>query len=174
MDNLVGLFANSVVLRVDTSGDPTFRTLLARTRAVDLDAFTHQEVPFDQVVDLVNPARHPARHPLYQTALVVHAPPGDGHRADLVTITPEPPPNTGTARFDLMFDWDESRDGAGHAQGLTGRTEYSSDLFTQDTVELLLQRYLLLLSAAVRDPDATLHTLDILTDSERRASSPRP
>ncbi|WP_075661221.1 thaxtomin non-ribosomal peptide synthetase TxtB [Streptomyces acidiscabies] len=174
LDDLVGLFANSVVLRVDTSGDPTFRTLLARTRAVDLDAFTHQEVPFDQVVDRVNPARHPARHPLYQTALVLHAPPGDGHRADSVTLTPEPPPNTGTARFDLMFNWDESRDSAGLAQGLTGRTEYSSDLFSQETVELLLERYLLLLSAAVRDPDARLHTLDILTEPERRAFSPRP
>ncbi|MEH0409348.1 hypothetical protein QA804_09765 [Streptomyces scabiei] len=73
-----------------------------------------------------------------------------------------------------MFNWDESRDSAGLAQGLTGRTEYSSDLFSQETVELLLERYLLLLSAAVRDPDARLHTLDILTEPERRAFSPRP
>ncbi|ELP66239.1 thaxtomin non-ribosomal peptide synthetase TxtB [Streptomyces sp. WI04-05B] len=174
LDDLVGLFANSVVLRVDTSGDPTFRTLLARARAVDLDAFTHQEVPFDQVVDLLNPARHPARHPLYQTALVLHTPPGDGHRAHLVTLTPEPPPDTGTARFDLMFNWDENRDSAGLAQGLTGRTEYSSDLFSQETVELLLERYVLLLSAVVREPDTRLHTLNILTEPERQAFSRRP
>ncbi|MDX2879857.1 amino acid adenylation domain-containing protein, partial [Streptomyces ipomoeae] len=157
LDQLVGLFANSVVLRVDTSGDPTFRELLARTRAVDLAAFAHQDVPFDQVVAHLNPPRHAARHPLYQTALVVHDTPADGSfAAESLTIDRFPPPDLGTARFDLMFNWDEHRDRRGEAAGLTVRVEYSADLFDAHTVEGLLQRQLTLLERSVRDQDAPI------------------
>ncbi|MCX5173061.1 amino acid adenylation domain-containing protein [Streptomyces antibioticus] len=162
LDELVGFFLNTLVLRTDTSGDPTFRELLARVRASDLAAFDHQDVPFERLVDALNPARSLARHPLFQV-MVVHLASGDDEtglpgllaRRDDVAGT--------TAKFDLSFDFVERADGT----GVDGVLEYSADLFDPATAQSFADRLRRLLKAVTADPDRTLGRIDILDPDER-------
>ena len=162
LDEVVGFFVNTVVLRTDTSGDPTFAELLDRVRQSDLAAFDHADVPFEQVVEAVNPARSAARHPLFQVMLAygyaVDGPEFDGLRVSPVEVS------TGTAKFDLALNVVERADGG----GLDGVVEYSTDLFDHGTVAGLVERYVRLLASAVADPRRRLRELDLLSSSERR------
>ncbi|ODU06953.1 MAG: hypothetical protein ABS81_03050 [Pseudonocardia sp. SCN 72-86] len=163
-DDLVGLFLNSLVLRTDTYGDPTFRELLDRVRAVDVAAYAHQDVPFDAVVDEVAPQRSLSRHPLFQV-MVTHqhrpprppAPAGLGTDVELLDI--------GVSKFDLTFRTAQ----AGDASGLDGAVEFSTDLFDRATVEVMARRLTRLLAAAATDPDLPLGALEILDPAERAA-----
>ncbi|AVV46997.1 non-ribosomal peptide synthetase [Streptomyces sp. P3] len=162
LDDLVGFFLNTLVLRTDTSGDPTFRELLARVRECDLAAFDHQEVPFERLVDVLNPARSLARHPLFQV-MVVHLAdggddpglPGLDTRRDDVAQT--------TAKFDLSFDFVERGDGS----GTDGVLEYSADLFDPATARSVADRLRRVLHAVTADPDVTLVRIDVLDADER-------
>ena len=162
LDDVVGFFVNTVVLRTDTSGDPTFAELLDRVRQSDLAAFDHADVPFEQVVEAVNPARSAARHPLFQVMLAygyaVDGPELDGLQVGPVEVS------TGTAKFDLALNVVERADGG----GLDGVVEYSTDLFDHGTVAGLVERYVRLLASAVADPRRRLRELDLLSGSERR------
>ncbi|MFE7841049.1 amino acid adenylation domain-containing protein [Streptomyces sp. NPDC057474] len=163
LEDLVGFFLNTLVLRTDTSGEPTFRELLARVRETDLGAFDHQEVPFERLVEVLNPARSLARHPLFQV-MVVHLAaggedtglPGLRARRDEVVST--------TAKFDLSFDFVERGDGS----GVDGVLEYSADLFDHATAQSFADRLRRVLRAVVADPDQTLGRIDILDADERR------
>jgi amino acid adenylation domain-containing protein/non-ribosomal peptide synthase protein (TIGR01720 family) len=157
--DLVGLFVNTVVLRTDTGGDPTFTELLTRVRAADLDAFAHQHVPFERLVEELTPARSLSRHPLFQVVLsfennepVVLDLPG----LDVSAV----PEVAGEARFDLTVAIGES------TAGLTGELRYATDLFTQDTVALLADRFVLLLASVVADPAIRLGDLDLAGPAE--------
>ncbi|MER6560826.1 amino acid adenylation domain-containing protein, partial [Streptomyces sp. NPDC001027] len=162
LDDLVGFFLNTLVLRTDTSGDPTFRELLARVRECDLGAFDHQDVPFERLVEVLNPARSLARHPLFQV-MVVHLRdggqdtglPGLDARRDDVRQT--------TAKFDLSFDFVERGDGS----GTDGVLEYSADLFDHATARSFADRLRRLLHAVTADPDVTLGRVDVLDPDER-------
>jgi nonribosomal peptide synthetase DhbF len=163
----VGFFVNTLVLRVDASKDPSFRELIARVRAVDLAAYENQDVPFEYLVETLNPARSTAHQPLFQVALVVqNAPPGDFDLPGLsVAMIPVV---AGVAKFDLTISLRENRDGDGAAGGLAGYAEYSTDLFERETVEDLVGRWLRLLEAVSADPDLPISRIDILTPEERR------
>ncbi|MDU5141178.1 MAG: amino acid adenylation domain-containing protein [Paenibacillus dendritiformis] len=167
LDGLVGLFINTLVLRTDTSGDPGFRELLARVRQVNLDAYAHQDVPFERLVEAVNPVRSRSRHPLFQIMLVLQntpAPeldlPGVDARLQLESA--------GTAKFDLTVELQERRDAKGGPDGLDGIVEYSADLFKRGTAEALAARYVRVLESAAAAPDKPMGQLDILTPEERR------
>ncbi|MET8824477.1 amino acid adenylation domain-containing protein [Streptomyces sp. NPDC004610] len=163
LDELVGFFLNTLVLRTDTSGEPTFRELLARVRAADLAAFDHQEMPFERLVEVLNPARSLARHPLFQV-MVVHlaageeepALPGLAARRDEVAQQ--------TAKFDLSFDFVARADGG----GVDGVLEYSADLFDPATAASFAERLRRILRAVTADPEVRLGRIDLLSGAERR------
>ncbi|MGW5496076.1 non-ribosomal peptide synthase/polyketide synthase [Streptomyces olivaceoviridis] len=166
LDGLVGFFLNTLVLRTDTSGDPSFRELLARVRRTDLDAYEHQAVPFERLVEALNPARSPARHPLFQVMLSFR----NNARADLSlpSLTAEPvEAQLPAAKFDLSFSLTEGFGPAGEPDGVRGEVQYASALFDEETVRALAERLLLLLGQACDDPDRPLSALDVLLPGER-------
>ncbi|WP_440901832.1 amino acid adenylation domain-containing protein, partial [Actinosynnema sp.] len=165
-DDLVGFFVNTLVLRADTSGDPTFTELLDRVRETALAAYEHQDVPFERLVEALNPTRSLAHNPLYQTLLALQHdplgpfdPPGLTGVAELV--------HTGTAKCDLSLILTETTTADGAPSGVTGSAEYSADLFDRDTAELLVRRWLDLLRQVVADPGRRLSAFAVRTAAER-------
>ncbi|MEV7597960.1 amino acid adenylation domain-containing protein [Kitasatospora sp. NPDC089797] len=186
---LVGFFVNTLVLRTDTSGDPSFRELLGRVRETDLTAYAHAELPFEHLVEELNPARSMGRQPLFQVVLAFETAPEPlpsmpGLTAEVLPVA------TTTAKFDLSFQVrertapngppgadrgpggsDRSDRGSGGAPapaGLDILLEYREDLFTAATAVRLARSLATLLDSAARTPDAPLSTLALLTTEERR------
>src|SRR5207253_2351949 len=165
-EEMVGFFVNTLVLRTDLSGDPSFAEVLARVREVALGAYAHQDVPFEHLVEVLNPARSMAHHPLFQVMLALGNTPGAaGGLAGLRVAGVEA--DTGVAKFDLSVLLTEARGHDGSPQGVAGVIEYAGDLFDPAGVEALWQRLLALLEAAVADPDRALRRIDILSAAER-------
>ncbi|GAA3309725.1 hypothetical protein GCM10020295_75140 [Streptomyces cinereospinus] len=167
LDDLVGFFVNTLVLRTDTSGDPGFTALLDRVRGTALAAYAHQDVPFEQLVETLNPTRSPARHPLFQVALSLDVdeatvPALPGLRASRMRIP------TATAKFDLDIGVCERRSDTGECRGLDVTVDYATDLFDHGTVQDLATRWVRLLEAVVRDPHRPISRIDVLSDDERR------
>ncbi|WP_335939250.1 amino acid adenylation domain-containing protein [Streptomyces sp. PTD5-9] len=167
LDELVGFFVNTVVLRTDVSGRIGFRELLGRARTATLAALDHQDVPFEHVVEAVNPVRTRARHPLFQTMLVFQDAGGSGLSLPGLAASSEEL-GTGTAKFDLLFSIAEQRSEEREHAGIAGTVEYATDLFDRATVERLLERLVDLLGAVVEDPDRPLAAIGLLDDAERR------
>ncbi|MGW1751353.1 amino acid adenylation domain-containing protein [Streptomyces sp. NPDC002092] len=166
LDDLVGCFVNTLVLRTDTSGDPSFRELLARVREIDLAAYAHQELPFEHLVEALNPPRSLARHPLFQVMLAFR--PTAGPRLDLPGLHARMlPVETGATKIDLTFNLGEHRAPDGSPDGIEGILQYSADLFDRRTAEDLAARLERLLRAAVSHPDRVIGSHDILGDRER-------
>ncbi|SER23906.1 non-ribosomal peptide synthetase [Actinokineospora terrae] len=162
LEDLVGFFVNTVVLRTDTSGDPTFTELLDRVRETDLAAFANQDVPFERLVEVLNPERSSSRHPLFQTLFALQnnaeAERGFGGLDVRVDVR-----SGGTAKFDLQFELTE------HPDGLRLALEYATDLFDRPTAQLLARRYLRVLDQVATDPGRALSGVDVLDQPERHA-----
>ncbi|MER5964376.1 amino acid adenylation domain-containing protein, partial [Streptomyces sp. NPDC002057] len=168
LDDLVGFFVNTLVLRTDVGGDPTFRELLERVRTTDLAAWAHQDLPFDRLVEALNPERTGDRHPLFQVMLTLVQAGATDSGADfpgLRTRTEYPP--TSTAKFDLTVGFDEHLTPDGRPAGLDITAEYATDLYDPETVEALLARLGRLLTESVAHPDTPLSGLDLLDETER-------
>ncbi|EYF00459.1 Long-chain-fatty-acid--CoA ligase [Chondromyces apiculatus DSM 436] len=168
LDGLVGFFVNTLVLRTDTSGDPTFRQLLGRVRETALGAYAHQDVPFEYLVEALNPTRSMSHHPLFQVMLAVQNAPDGAFELPGLRVEPVGTGGTATSRFDLSISLAERRGPDGAPRGIDGAIEYSSDLFDPATVETLMARWARLLEAVVADPDRPISRLDILAPGERR------
>ncbi|MGH3593904.1 MAG: non-ribosomal peptide synthetase, partial [Pseudonocardiaceae bacterium] len=166
LDDLVGFFVNTLVLRTDTSGDPTFTELLARVKDTALGAYAHQDVPFEYLVEVLNPTRSLAHHPLFQVMLAVQNTPQVDCALPGLRVDPWPAP-TRTAKFDLSLSLAEHHHPDASPAGITGHIEYASDLFNPATIQTLATRLARLLTAAVTDPDTPISRLDILTPQER-------
>ncbi|MEU9118176.1 amino acid adenylation domain-containing protein, partial [Streptomyces sp. NPDC048483] len=171
LDDLIGYFVNTLVLRTDTSGDPSFAQLLDRVRDVALGGYAHQDVPFEYLVEVLNPARSLSHHPLFQVMLVLqNAPRADfapaGLETDGVRLT------TTTSKLDLIFSMTERHAQDGSPEGIAGFVEYAGDLYDPATVASMVARWIRLLEAAVADPDRLLSRCDILTAQERRQLLP--
>ncbi|MFD6456760.1 amino acid adenylation domain-containing protein [Streptomyces roseolus] len=169
LEDLVGFFVNTLVLRTDTSGDPTFGELLERVRATDLGAYAHQDLPFERLVEVLNPERSLARHPLFQVLLAFNngAAPDEGpaDRASDVLVRPETV-EIAAAKFDLSLSFNEDRAADGTAAGMRGVLEYSADLYDEDTARRTAERYLRLLEAAVAEPRTPLSRIPVLSEAE--------
>ncbi|MFC7534640.1 amino acid adenylation domain-containing protein, partial [Actinoplanes sp. GCM10030250] len=161
LDDLVGFFVNLLVLRADTSGDPSFEELVRRVREVDLAAFAHQDVPFDRVVEEVNPERSADRHPLFQTMLVLQ------NNVDAVFALPgvQVRQDYGFqgfmgAKFDLTFTVAQRGD------GLAGAVEFCRELFDRQSVESLVSWWVRLLAEVAVAPQRPISGIDLLSPAE--------
>ena len=136
LDDLIGFFVNTLVLRTDTSGQPGFRELIGRVRGRNLAAYGHQELPFERLVEVLNPARSLSRHPLFQVMLAFEAGEAGAGTLELpgLAVTPQPIA-TASAKFDLSVGLVERRLPDGTPGGIDGVLEYASDLFDAATVE---------------------------------------
>lgn len=161
MESLIGLFINTLVLRTDLSGNPTFRQLLKRVREVCLDAYEHQEVPFEKLVEALRPERNLSHSPIFQIMFTLeHEPVVSTNRAGL-TLKPVLWINN-TAKFDLSLTLVE--DGT-HLQG---NFDYSTDLFTAETISRLTHHFQTLLESIVTNPDQPLSQLALLSPAEQQ------
>jgi amino acid adenylation domain-containing protein len=169
LGELIGFFVNTLVLRTDVSGNPRFDELLGRVRATDLAAFAHQDVPFERVVEVLNPARSLARNPLFQVMLTMGV--GEGQYAKLNLPGLEcaaVPAATGLVNMDLVFDLHEVRGEDGTPAGITGELRYALDLFDQATATSIAARLVRILEAVAADPRQRISDLDILAPEERQ------
>ncbi|WP_051173839.1 non-ribosomal peptide synthetase [Amycolatopsis orientalis] len=167
LDDLVGCFVNTLVLRADVSGDPTFHDLLLRIRETDLAAYDNQDVPFEHLVEVLNPERSPAHHPLFQVGLTLQDAAFATFGLPGLETRPEPL-GTGTARFDLMFGLADRYGDDGVPAGVEGTVEYATDLFDAATVRTLVDRLTRLLEQVAEDPGRRVGALDLLSPGERR------
>ena len=169
LDDLIGFFVNTLVLRTDTSGNPGFGELVGRVRGRNLAAYGHQELPFERLVEVLNPARSLSRHPLFQVMLAFEAQggaPGAGLELAGLRVRPEPIAGA-SAKFDLSLGLAERRGAHGEPAGIEGVLEYSADLFDAASVTALGARLVRLLAAAVAEPGRALGSLPVLEASER-------
>jgi amino acid adenylation domain-containing protein len=160
LDPLIGFFVNTLALRCDLSGRPSFRELLRRTRETALAAYENQDVPFERVVEEVEPGRDLSRPPLFQVMLALQNVQGSSLRLDQATVRPLDI-NRGMSQFDLTLELVPVGD------GLEATLEASADLFDAEDVERLLARFRLVVDGAVRAPDLQIDTLDIILPDER-------
>ena len=167
LDDVVGYFVNTVVLRTDLSGDPTWRELLGRVREVAREAYAHQELPFEKLVAELSPERDLSRNPLFQVLLALHEEPRAGHLTELYDRK-ELEGRLGTARFDLALDVTDHAAGAGD---LSVSVEYATDLFDADFVQGLGRHYLRVIEQMVSDTTAQLSELELVSADELRALS---
>lgn len=161
-EDMIGLFANTLALRGDLSGQPSFRQLLARTRAHVLLALSHADAPLERVVDALQLERAPGRTPLFQTMFVMqqfvagesafHGLQAGEFLNDQVT----------SARFELTLSLTFGAD------GIDALIDYNTDLFAEATIARMARHFEILLQAACAAPDRPLHSLDLFTDAERR------
>ncbi|MEU7905178.1 amino acid adenylation domain-containing protein [Actinoplanes sp. NPDC049118] len=168
LDDLVGFFVNTVVLRTDLAGEPTFTELLRRVRTADLAAFEHAGVPFQQVVELVNPPRVPGRNPLFQAMIgYFHRPADGGSVLGLPALAA--PEFAADPKVDLNLTFVD-----GGADGVEVTCEYDAGRFTAETAQRLLDRLTRLLGAFGADPDVLVSEAELLTDADLEVLSSAP
>ncbi|PEE41403.1 amino acid adenylation domain-containing protein [Bacillus pseudomycoides] len=167
LGDIVGLFVNTLVLRTDTSGDPSFSELLSRVRKVNLSAYEHQDVPFERLVEVLNPVRSRNSHPLFQIMLAFQNTPEA--TLDIPNLeTHLEIKSVGSSKFDMTIEISERSTSEGQPNGLHGLLEFSTDLFKCETAQKLVSRFIHLLEDAVEDPEQPIGRLEILDEEERQ------
>ncbi|MEG4045088.1 amino acid adenylation domain-containing protein [Microcoleus sp. Pol17_C1] len=179
IEALIGFFVNSLVLRTDLSGNPTFRELLNRVKEVALGAYAHQDLPFEKLVEELHPDRALNQNPLFQVAFALQNAPGNRLELPELTLSPQQL-DVGTARFDLEFHlWERSPNSSGSNQspsnklwvdsseGISGMVIYSADLFDEATITRLIGHFQTLLESIVTNPEQRIANLQYLSAQER-------
>jgi amino acid adenylation domain-containing protein len=161
IEGLIGFFVNTLVLRTDLAGNPTYREALRRVRAVCLAAYANQDVPFERLVELLQPERSMSHTPLFQVMFVLQRSPLRTMQLPGLTLTTLEI-DSATAKFDLMLALTEDEDGA------HGWLEYSTDLFDAPRITRLIGHFQTLLAGIVADPEQPLADLPLLTAQEQR------
>jgi len=159
-EGLIGFFVNTLVIRTELSGDPTFKELLRRVREVALGAYDHQDLPFEKLVEELNPERELSRTPFFQVMFALQNVPPEAPKLKDLTLQGLSADRE-TAKFDLSFSLSEE------PQGITGRLNYNADLFDEAAIERMLSHLQTLLEGIVEDPDQRLSELPLLTKAER-------
>lgn len=161
LENLIGLFVNTLALRTDLSGDPTFRELLVRVREVTLGAYAHQECPYEKIVEDLKPDRDLSRNPIFQVMLVLQNLPRETEAASGLQITSFGSSEKTSAKFDLLVA------ATRQPEGLRLTFEYSTHLFEPATIARMQQHFRTLLEGISRNPELALSDLPLLTAEER-------
>ncbi|MBF6132698.1 non-ribosomal peptide synthetase [Nocardia otitidiscaviarum] len=170
LDELVGMFVNTVALRTRVDADSGFRDFLTGVRDTDLDAFAHADVPFERLVQVLEPARSTAHAPVFQVSLSVQNFTAPELEFPGLTVAVEPVRRDGS-QFDLTVELLERR-AEGEPAGIDGTLTYATDLFDAATAALLVSRWRRVLAAVVADPDIRLSDIGLLDDTERAALVP--
>ncbi|MFE3187937.1 amino acid adenylation domain-containing protein [Nocardia sp. NPDC059240] len=171
LDRLVGMFVGTLVLRTHLDGGAAFAELLHAVRDTDLEAFAHADVPFERLVEVLNPVRSQAHHPMFQVMLSVQNQPVrvlelPGMRIEADDADP------GIAKFDLQFTLTESWTANREPDGITVSVNYAEDLFEAVTAQRLAQRFVRLLGAAAANPALAVGDLELLDSAEWSALAP--
>ncbi len=161
IEGLIGFFANSLVLRTDLSGDPSFRELLRRERDTSLDAHAHQDLPFEKLVEALNPPRDLARTPMFQVMLILLNAPGEALELPGLKLQPLAI-DSRTSKMEMTLYLTET------PAGVDGFIEYNTDLFDHSTLARLIDHYQRVLEAVIAGPEVRLSELPLLSDAERR------
>src|SRR5229473_2530290 len=161
LEELIGFFVNQLVLRVDLSGDPSVREMLRRVREVCLGAYAHQDLPFERLVEDLNPKRDLSREPLFQVMLVLQNIPFGELRMGGLELTGIPQERV-TAKFDLTLSMGESE------EGLRGVMEYATDLYERATIERMLGHWERVLEEMVAKPEERISEIKMMREEERR------
>ncbi|MDB4894620.1 MAG: non-ribosomal peptide synthetase, partial [Firmicutes bacterium] len=160
-EGLIGFFVNTLVLRTDLSGNPTFRELLERVRESTLGAYSHQDLPFEQLVEALQPERDLSHSPFFQVLFALQNMPVPALELSELTLSPVAV-ESGTAKFDLFLAMTEEEG------GLSAVAEYSTELFDPATIARLLAHFRTLLAAVAANPEQRLSDLPLLTEAEER------
>ncbi|MEH1970760.1 amino acid adenylation domain-containing protein [Nostoc sp.] len=161
IENLIGFFVNTLVLRSDFSGSPSFRQLLKQVREVTLEAYAHQDIPFEKLVEELEPERDLSRHPLFQICFALQNVPMQALELSGLSINHRLEYN-GTAKFDLFLELFETPD------GISGWFEYSTDLFDAATISRIGEHFQTLVAGIVANPNQKVADLPLLTPAERQ------
>ncbi len=159
-ESLIGCLTNIVVMRADVGGNPSFRSVLRRARVAALGAFSHQALPFEDLVRELHPERDLSHPPFSQSMVVLLNAPTESLSVQGLRLTPIPLEST-TTQYDLLFHFWEDR------QGLAGRLRYSTDLFDRATIDRLLGHFRTLIDNLIQDADRAIDDVPLLTAEER-------
>ena len=160
-EDLIGFFVNTLVLRANLSDNPSFRELLTRVKEAALGAYAHQDLPFEKLVEELNPERNLSHTPLFQVMFAFQNVPGSALQLPDLTVNPVEV-NSATARFDLTLSMMETTD------SLTASFEYNTDLFDAATINRMAGHFQTLLQSIAANPAQRLSDLPILTEAERQ------
>jgi amino acid adenylation domain-containing protein len=170
IEGLIGFFVNSLVLRTDLSGNPTFRSLLSQVRDVALEAYAHQDLPFEKLVEELHPERNLNQNPLFQVVFALQNAPMSALELPGLTLSPLPF-DTETTRFDLEFHlWERTPQNGlwvNSSEGISGFVIYSTDLFDDSTITRMLGHFQTLLESIVAHPEQRIADLPFLSEAER-------
>ena len=158
VEGLIGFFANTLALRTNMSGDPSFRELLERVKDTALGAYAHQDMPFERLVEELRPERSLSYNPLFQVMFSLQNAPRRSFELRGLQLQPLAGVVGSTAKFDLSFFLLEGAD------GFTVRVEYNTDLFDGSTIDRMLRHYQVLLEGALANPELRLSQLPLLTE----------
>ncbi len=160
IEDLIGFFLNTLVMRTDLSGNPTFIELLQRVREVALGAYGNQDVPVEMLLEALHPDRNTSHNALFQVLFILQNTPAASFKVADITLEPIEL-DTETAKFDLTLDLTETE------KGIEGWLEYNTDLFERETVAAMMRHFETLLASVVADPNQRLESLALLTADER-------
>ncbi len=161
LEAIVGYFANTLALRVDLSGNPTVRELFQRVRKVALDAYAHQDLPFEKLVEHLRPERSTSYTPVFQTMLILQNMPVSQYLVGELLLAPIAELENATAKFDLMMNLQES------PQGLAGYLEYNTDLFDHDFMHGFITHFCQVLASLAANPLQRIAHLPIFSTKEK-------
>ncbi|MBP5971594.1 amino acid adenylation domain-containing protein [Brasilonema sp. CT11] len=161
IEGLIGFFVNTLVMRTNLAGNPSFSELLSRVREMAMDAYTHQNLPFEMLVEALQPGRDLSHTPLFQVTFALQNAPISELKLTGLTVSPIKVETT-TAKFDLTLSMENT------TQGLVGVWEYNTDLFDASTIERIMGHFVILLESIIANPQQQISQLPLLSEVEQR------